>query len=394
MLDSSAQRARQAAQAILRRRSWVIAGLVVLVALAGIAVRLVERASLARETAESALPTVVTVRPTVDGASDDIVLPGNVQAYNQASIFARVSGYLKSWDTDIGTAVKQGQHLAEIDAPEVDQQLKQAEADLQTAKANYQLALTTNTRWQKLLATDSVSKQDADEKAGDAAAKKALVDSAAANVARLRDLESFKTVVAPFDGVVTARNTDIGNLINAGQGGELFRVADTSRLRIYVQMPQAYAAVARPGLKAELRFADRLGKAYETEVVRTANALDPVSRTLQVELQMDNAAGELFPGSYAEVHFKVTGNAGAVILPVTTLLFRAEGLQVALVDKSQHVVLRNIVTGRDFGSTVEVLDGVAASDNVIINPADSLTAGTEVRVAAPRAKAQTPDKSS
>jgi RND family efflux transporter MFP subunit len=394
MLDNSAQRARQAAEKILRQRSRVILALVILIALIGIGIRLVSRATLSRETADSALPVVVTMHPDTDAASEDLVLPGNVQAYNQASIFARVSGYLKSWDTDIGTPVKQGQRLGEIDAPEVDQQLKQAQADLATAEANYKLALSTNVRWQKLLATDSVSKQDADEKAGDAAAKKALVDSATANVARLHDLESFKTVVAPFDGIVTARNTDIGNLINAGAGAELFRVADTSKLRIYVQVPQAYAATTRPGLKAALHFAEHPGTSYDAEIMRTANALDPATRTLQVELQMDNAAGELFPGAYAEVHFAIPGSAGRLKLPVTALMFRGQGLQVAVVEGNNHVALRDIVPGRDFGNVIEVLSGISATDAVVVDPPDSLTDGAEVRVVAPHAKEAPKDKSS
>jgi RND family efflux transporter MFP subunit len=364
-----------------------VLGLVLLVAVTGIGIRLVARAALSRQTVEIGIPTVVTVKPRAGAATEDVVLPGNVQAYNQASIFARVSGYLKSWDTDIGTPVAQGQRLAEIDAPEVDQQLKQAEADLLTAEANYKLALTTNLRWQKLLATDSVSKQDADVKAGDAAAKKALVASAAANVARLRDLESFKSVVAPFDGIVTARNTDIGNLINAGQGAgtELFRVADTRRLRVYVQVPQAYAGAAKPGVTAELHFAEHPGKVYSAQITRTANALDPVSRTLQVELQMDNASGELFPGGYAEVHFKLSGNANSMKIPPTALLFRAQGLQVAVVDAHHRVALRSITPGRDFGTAIEVLSGLAAGDDVIVDPPDSISNGAEVRVMAPKA---------
>jgi RND family efflux transporter MFP subunit len=275
--------------------------------------------------------------------------------------------------------------LAEIEAPEVDQQLTQAQADLETARANENLSSSTNKRWQGLLSTESVSKQDADEKAGDAAAKKAAVASAAANVARLRELESFKRVVAPFDGVVTARNTDIGALINAGQssGTELFRIADTHKLRIYVQVPEAYAAATKPGLEAELRFSEQANKQYVAQTVRTSNALDPTLRTLQVELQLDNANHEVFPGAYAEVHFKLAGNAESLRLPANTVHFRAAGLQVATVDGARHIKLKSIVQGRDFGNTIEVLSGIEADDSVVVNPPDSITDGVSVRIASP-----------
>src|SRR5450631_312756 len=301
--------------------------------------RVLARNALGRETARDALPSVVTTTAQRSDAGEDLVLPGTVQAFVEAPIYARTNGYLKTWRTDIGTEVKKGQLLAEIEAPEIDQQLSQAEADLATARANESLSSSTNRRWQGLLSTESVSRQDADEKAGDAAAKKAAVDSAAANVARLRDLESFKRVVAPFSGVVTARNTDIGALINAGQssGSELFRIADTHELRIYVQVPEAYAAVAKPGLEAELRFAEHPNGSFSAKVVRTSNSLDPTFRTLQVELELDNAQGEIFPGAYAEVHFKLPPSAETMRLPANTVLFRSAGLQVATLDNQQRV---------------------------------------------------------
>jgi RND family efflux transporter MFP subunit len=352
----------------------------------GIVSRNLARAALGKQTVADAVPTVITAKPARGASGEALVLPGSVQAYYDAPIYARTNGYLKSWETDIGTPVKKGQLLAQIDTPEVDQQLSQAQADLATARANYELAESTDKRWQGLLATDSVSKQDADEKAGDAAAKKAAMDSAAANLARLRDLESFKRVVAPFDGVVVARNVDVGALINAGQsaGNQLFRVSDTHRLRVYVQVPQPYAGAMVAGLPAELRFAEHPGKPYLAEVARTANALDPNARTLQVELQVDNAKGELFPGAYAEVHFKLPVNVESLRLPANTVLFRSAGLQVATVVGDQ-IKLKNIVQGRDFGSTIEVLDGVGPDDNVVLNPADSLTDGTKVRLAPPTA---------
>jgi len=345
--------------------------------------RILARSALAKETAEAAIPTVLTTTPNRTTLGEELVLPGTVQAYVEAPIYARTSGYLKEWRTDIGAQVAKGQLLAEIDAPEVDQQLSQAQADLATARANESLSNSTNLRWKGLLATESVSKQDADEKAGDAAAKKAAADSAAANVSRLRELESFKRVVAPFAGVITARNTDIGALINAGQsaGTELFRIADMHKLRIYVQVPETYAAVTRPGLEAELRFAEQPKKGFTAKTVRTSNALDPNLRTLQVELELDNANHEVFPGAYAEVHFKLPASAETLRLPANTVLFRAAGLQVATVDGQRHVKLKSIVQGRDFGNTIEILSGLESSEVVILNPSDSLTDGTEVRIA-------------
>jgi RND family efflux transporter MFP subunit len=345
--------------------------------------RVMARNALGKETVRDSVPTVVTIAPNRTELGEDLLLPGTVQAFVEAPIYARTNGYLKIWYTDIGTQVKKGQLLAEIETPEVDQQLTQAQADLETARANENLSSSTNKRWQGLLATESVSKQDADEKAGDAAAKKAAVDSAAANVARLHDLESFKRVVAPFDGVVTARNTDIGALINAGQsaGSELFRVADTHKLRIYVQVPEAYAAAAKPGLEAELRFTEQANKKYVAQTVRTSNALDPALRTLQVELQLDNANREIFPGAYAEVHFKLAGNAESLRLPANTVMFRSAGLQVATVDGNQRIQLKSIVQGRDFGNTIEVLSGIEATDKVVVNPPDSITDGVTVRIA-------------
>jgi RND family efflux transporter MFP subunit len=341
------------------------------------------RGALAQRTIAAATPTVATIKPQHGPADEELVLPGTVQAYYEAPIYARTSGYLKTWYTDIGARAARGQVLAEIDTPEVDQQLRQAQADLATAQANYELAQSTNQRWLGLLATESVSKQDADQKASDEAAKKAALASAGANVARLQDLESFKRVIAPFDGVVTARNTDIGALINAGQnsGAALFRMADTRRLRIYAQVPQPYAAAASPGVVAQLRFTERPGKSYPTQVVRTAQALDPVARTLQVELQVDNSKGELFPGSYAEVHFKLTGDADSLRVPINALLFRSAGLQVAVVGPGHAIQLKNITSGRDFGKSLEVLDGLNPNDQVVLNPPDSITEGAVVRIA-------------
>jgi RND family efflux transporter MFP subunit len=378
----------------IRRYSLILLIVALCLALWGEVSRVRARASLGKETAEASIPTVITVTPNRTPLGEELVLPGTVQAYIEAPIYARTSGYLKDWRTDIGTQVTKGQLLGEIETPEVDQQLSQAAADLATARANEALSNTTNTRWKGLLATESVSKQDADEKAGDAAAKKAAADSAAANVARLRELESFKRVVAPFSGVITARNTDIGALINAGQsaGTELFRIADMHKLRIYVQVPESYAAATRPGLDAELHFAEQPSKTFTAKTVRTSNALDPALRTLQVELELDNANREVFPGAYAEVHFKLPASAESLRLPANTVLFRAAGLQVATVDGQKRVKLKSIVQGRDFGNTIEVLSGLGADETVILNPPDSLTDGLLVRIAAPPPE-KTKDKS-
>jgi len=369
----------------VRRYSLILLIVALSLAAWGEVSRVRARSSLGKETAEVAIPMVVTVTPNRTSLGEELVLPGTVQAYIEAPIYARTSGYLKGWRTDIGTQVTKGQLLGEIETPEVDRQLSQAEADLATARANEALSTTTNVRWQGLLTTESVSKQDADEKAGDAAAKKAAADSAAANVARLHELESFKRVVAPFSGVITARNTDIGALINAGQstGAELFRIAETHKLRIYVQVPEAYAAATSPGLEADLRFAEQPNKLFTAKTVRTSNALDPTLRTLQVELELDNANREVFPGAYAEVHFKLPASGESLRLPANTVLFRAAGLQVATLDGQKRVKLKSIVQGRDFGNTIEILSGLEPDEVVILNPPDSLTDGVLVRIASP-----------
>jgi len=386
MNDVSASPHPVAVASRYRRYLWVAIAVVALLAIWGILSRLIARSALAHEAHEAAIPTVITAKPHQGPAADALVLPGSVQAYYEASIYARTSGYLKAWHTDIGTAVKKGQLLAEIEAPEVDQQLRQAEADLGTARANYQLARSTNERWQGLLATESVSQQDADQRAGDAAAKSAAQMSAAANVARLREMEGFKRVVAPFAGVVTQRNTDVGALINAGQapGSALFRVADTHRLRIYVQVPQAYAAQVRTGMSASLEFTDHPGQHYSAAVASTAHALDAVSRTLQVELQIDNASGELLPGAYVQVTFALPPSSGTLRVPVNAVIFRGKTPQVATVDEAQRVRLRDIAEGRDFGTEIEVLAGINANDTLVLNPPDSIADGQQVRIQPPQ----------
>jgi RND family efflux transporter MFP subunit len=366
-----------------RRYILILGAAALLIAVWGIASRLHARSALEQQAAQAAVATVTTTKAHQGPGSDTLVLPGTVQAFYEAPIYARTNGYLKIWYTDIGTPVKKGQLLAEIETPEVDQELRQAQADLATAEANYQLAHTTNVRWQGLLSSESVSQQDADQRAGDAAAKAAARQSAAANVARLQELESFKRVLAPFAGTVTQRNTDFGALINAGQsaGNALFRVADTHRLRIYVSVPQPYASSIQQGQKAGLVFADHPGKRYEAEVANSAHALDANSRTLQVELQIDNAKGELLPGSYAQVYFALTGADNTLRIPVNTVLFRTDGLKVAVLDGQHRVHLQNITEGRDFGTEIEVLSGVTLDDVLVANPPDSISDGATVRLA-------------
>lgn len=371
----------------IRRYAWIALIVAIVLGVWGEISRVLARSELVKQNTEAAIPTVTTITAEPSAAGEELVLPGTVQAFMEAPIYARTSGYLKSWNTDIGTPVTKGQLLAQIETPEVDQQLSQAQADLATARANENLSKSTNTRWQGLLATQSVSKQDADEKAGDLAAKTAAAASAAANVARLHDLESFKRVVAPFTGVITARNTDVGALINAGQstGTELFRIADTHKLRIYVRVPEPFAAATKPGLEAALRFAEHPNRPFSATVVRTSNSLDPALRTLQVELELDNAGGEVFPGAYAEVHFKLPPSAETIRLPANTVLFRSAGLQVATLDSQQRVKLKSIVQGRDFGNSIEVLSGLAPHETVVLNPPDSIADGVEVRIAVPDA---------
>ena len=366
----------------VKRFLWVLLVVAVLFAIWGVISRLSERAAVGRETAADAVPVVRVTRPTPAPGIDELVLPGSVTAFIEAPIYARTSGYLTNWYPDIGTPVKKGQLLAEIDTPEVDQQLRQAKSDLATAVANARLANITNVRWQGLLAHRAVSPQDADTREWNAHASQATAGSAEANVKRLEELESFKRVVAPFAGVVTARNTDIGALINAGQsaGAQLFRVADVSRLRVYVQVPEQFAPQARPGVEAQLHFNEHPGIDYPAQVVRTAQALDPSLRTLQVELEVDNKKGELFPGAYAEVHFKLPGNTSTVRVPATALVFRAAGLQVATLDQGGRVKLRSVMQGRDFGTSVEILRGITAQDEIIVDPPDSVSDGEQVRV--------------
>ena len=382
MADSGRHTADGASLHGVKRFLWILLVIAVVLAIWGVVSRVRGRDRIGQETLEAAIPVVVVAKPSSSPATDELVLPGDVSAFIEAPIYARTSGYLKAWYTDIGTPVKKGQLLAEIETPEVDQQLRQAKADLETAQANARIAEITNVRWKGLLEHNAVSPQDADTRAATAQATKATADSAQANVRRLEELESFKRVVAPFDGVVTLRNTDVGALINAGQstGSQLFRVADTERLRVYVQVPELFATQTRPGVEAQLRFNEHPKDSYPAKVTRTSQALDPTLRTLQVELLVDNSKGELFPGAYAQVHFKLPGNASTLRVPATALVFRGEGLQVATIEQGNRVKLKSIEQGRDFGTSVEVLTGLSADDVIVVNPPDSIADGEQVRV--------------
>jgi RND family efflux transporter MFP subunit len=343
-------------------------------------------AQLKEATEAQAIVTVATTKPQPLTDVTELILPGNLQANYEAPIYARTSGYLKRWLVDIGTPVKAGQLLGEIESPEVDSQLRQAEADLATAQANQKIASVTADRWRNLRASDSVSKQEADEKISLAASNDAQVQAARANVQRLHELSGFERIVAPFDGIVTARNTDIGQLIVAGSntGPELFRVADMRRLRLYVRVPQTYAAAMKPGITADLVFPDRPGKVYTAKLDSTSSAIDQASRTLLAQLSVDNQSNELLPGAYSEVHFKlpVGASSAAYKLPANVLLFRGDGLHVATVGDHDHVVMKAVTIGRDYGSDIEVVQGLSESDRVILSPPDSLTEGASVHVAA------------
>jgi RND family efflux transporter MFP subunit len=374
-------------------RRWWIAVLafviVVAIVISGILPRINARAALEKETAEMAIPTVSVVTPKRGAPTQEVVLPANVQAYIDSPIYARTNGYLKRWYTDIGARVKAGQLIAEIETPEVDQQLRQSKADLATAEANLNLSQITATRYQDLLKTDSVSKQDTDNATGDLAAKQATVQSSQANVKRLEELQAFEKIYAPFDGVITARNTDIGALIDSGSSGgsrtELFHIAQPDKLRVYVSVPQVYSQAMKPGLSADLVLSEFPGRVFPGTLVRTAQAIDQSTRTLLVEIRVNNPTGTLFSGAYAEVHLKLQTATSAFILPVNTLLFRSEGLRVAAVTDGQHAELRPITLGHDFGSEVEVVAGLTGNEFIIANPPDSLVSGEEVRIAKPAA---------
>ncbi len=358
---------------------------VAVLVITGIVPRLRASKALAAETNSLAVPTVLVIQPKQGAPTQEIVLPGNIEAFVDSPIFARTSGYLKRWYFDIGSHVKQGQLLADIESPEVDQQLSQAQADLGTALANAHLSEITANRYSDLLKQDAVSQQDTDNAVNDLAARSTAVKSAQANVDRLKQLVAFEKVYAPFDGVVTARNTDTGQLIDSGASGgqarSLFQMASVNKLRVFINVPQIYSQAAAPGLTAELTFAEFPGRSFPGKLVRTSKAIDPVSRTLNVEVDVDNANGELFPGAYAEVHLKLKdGLRSTLIIPVGALLFRKEGLQVAVAKSDNTAQLLPITLGRDFGDVAEVMTGLTGEERVISNPPDSIINGERLNV--------------
>ena len=334
-----------------------------------------------------AVPTVSVVRPKRSAPQQELVLPANVQPYISSPIYARTNGYLRRWYADIGTHVKKGQLLAEIETPELDQQLQQARANLNTAEANLKLAEITANRYQGLLKSDSVAQQDTDNAVGSYNADKAIVAADEANVRQLEQLQSFEKIYAPFDGVITVRNTDIGSLIQSGSGGgpqtALFQIAQPGTLRVYVNVPETYSQAAKPGLTADLVLSEFPGKKFQGALVRTADAIDPNTRTLLVEVDVPNPTGTLLSGAYAELHLKLPTTISTYILPVNTFLFRQEGLRVAAVTDGKHAQLKPITLGHDFGNEAEVIAGLDGNESIIVNPPDSIESGQEVRVVTP-----------
>ena len=348
---------------------------------------LMDRAQSKQEVVEwtntQALPTVALAKPLPGSAQQTLTLPGNLQPFNKAAIFARVNGYVKGWDHDIGSSVKAGQVLATIDAPDLDQQLSQAKATLASVRANLQIASLNADRNNILVKKQVVAQQLADQTTADATAKEAVVDANEANVRQLEAMQSFKTLAAPFDGVVTARNVELGQLINSGGSGQpLFEVSDLHRVRIYVQVPQSFSAGLKPGLKATFEMPQYPGVQFDATLSHISRAMNPTSHSMQVELQADNTEGKFFAGSYCNVHFEIPTEANLVRIPSTALITGNQGTQVATLDGNNKVVLKNVQLGRDLGDSVEVISGLSPSDRIINNPPETLTAGDTVRVAA------------
>jgi RND family efflux transporter MFP subunit len=366
---------------------FLVLAVAVVIAVLGIVPRLRARTKLSQQTDALATPDVLVAKAQQGEAAQEVVLPGNLQAYVDSGIFARTDGYLKKWYFDIGAHVKRGQLLAVIESPEVDQQLLQAKADLATAQANASNAKIQATRYQDLLKNNAVSSQDTDTFTTQAASTGTQVESAIANVQRLEQLTGFEKVYAPFDGTVTARNVDIGTLINSGTTMELFHLSQEQVLRVYVNVPQVYAPACIPGTGATLTLEEFPGKTFAGKIVRTAKAIDPASRTLLVEVDVKNPTGELYPGAYAQVHFKLNNTRPTLILPVSTLIFQSQGLRVGIVVNNKAKLVP-ITIGRDDGRVVEVTVGLQPNDEVIQSPPDSLIDGEAVRVVQPQGQEQ------
>jgi len=338
---------------------------------------------LRAETSQVAITAVSVVSPKQTTPAQEIILPGNMQPFISSPIYARTNGYLKNWYADIGAHVKAGQLLAVIDAPEVDQQLAQSLSNLNTAKANLALAEITKNRYQGLIKKNAVSQQDVDNAVGSYNANQAIVEADEANVKQLQVLQSFEKIYAPFDGVVTARNTDIGDLINSGSGGgvktDLFHIAQPGKLRVYVNVPEEYSQGIKPGMTADLSLAEFPGRKFQGKLVRTSEDINLTTRTLLIEIDVDNPSGTLLTGSYAEVHLAVPTQASTFLLPVNALLFRSEGLRVGIV-KDGKVVLTAVTPGHDFGNQIEIVAGLKPDDRVIVNPPDSIVSGQQVQI--------------
>jgi len=369
------------------RRRWLalaVASFAVAAVLAyGMWSRVRASKKLGAETSQLAVTTVSIVTPKQTTPAQEIILPGNVQPFISSPIYARTNGYLKNWYVDIGARVKQGQLLAVIDAPEVDQQLAQSLSNLNTAKANLALAEITKNRYEGLIKTNAVSQQDVDNAVGSYKANQAIVEADEANVKQLQALQGFEKIYAPFDGVVTARNTDIGDLINSGSSGgiktDLFHIAQPGTLRVYVNVPEEYSQGVKVGMTANLALAEFPGRSFQGKLVRTADAINVTTRTLLIEIDVDNPTGTLLTGSYAEVHLQVPTRASTYLLPVNTLIFRSEGLHVGVV-KDGKVEISAITAGHDFGDQIEIVSGLKANDQVIVNPPDSIISGQQVQI--------------
>jgi len=369
------------------RKRWVVLAIAVAAVAAllvsGIWSRVKAGANLRAETAQAALPAVSVVTPKQTAPTDEIILPGNVQPFITSPIYSRTNGYLKKWYFDIGAHVKQGQLLAVIETPEVDQQLEQARSNLLTAQANLELASITKTRYQGLLKSNAVSQQDVDNAVGTYNANKAVVEADKAAVEQYSALVSFEKIYAPFDGVITARNTDIGDLINSGSSSnvktDLFHIAQPGKLRVYVNVPEEYSQGIKAGMTADLNLTEFPGRKFQGKLVRTAEAINLTTRTLLIEIDVDNPTGTLLTGSYAEVHLAVPTQASTFLLPVNALLFRSEGLRVAVVNGGK-VTLSPVAPGHDFGNQIEIVSGLKPNDQVIVNPPDSIVSGQEVQI--------------
>lgn len=350
----------------------------------GIGGRLQAATILKQRTEEAAVSDIAVIHPKENPPTEEITLPGGTQPYTSSPIYARANGYLVQWFHDIGARVKKGELLAVIDTPELDKQLQQAHADLETAKSNLALAKITADRWQGLIKTRSVSQQSTDQAVESLGATEATVESSAANVRRLEDLVSFERVYAPFDGIITARNTDIGWLIDAGAnppGSQLFQLAEIRTLRVFVAVPQVYSRAARIGAPASITVDEFPNQTFHGTITRTSNSIDLASRTLNTEVDVDNPTGQLFPGAYVQVHLKLPVKSRAVTIPSSAVLFRSQGLQVAVV-RNGRADLIPIAIGRDYGATVEVISGLTPADPVVLSPPDSLITGVPVRIVA------------